>query len=65
MVFNPSTAFQYRIYRNLSRQKARKIGLFYFYFMIKKDNFKKLLGRVWGEDIFIFNKTPFLTIIKK
>jgi len=33
--------------------------------MIKKDNFKKLLGRVWGEDIFIFNKTPFLTIIKK
>jgi len=59
MVFNPSTAFQYRIYRNLSRQKARKIGLFYFYFMIKKDNFKKLLGRVWGEDIFIFNKTLF------
>jgi len=27
--------------------------------MIKKDNFKKLLGRVWGEDIFIFNKTLF------
>ncbi|NIB79197.1 UDP-N-acetylglucosamine 1-carboxyvinyltransferase [Streptococcus pseudopneumoniae] len=29
---NPSTAFQYRIYRNLSRQKARKLGLFYFFF---------------------------------
>nr|DAT73820.1 MAG TPA: hypothetical protein [Caudoviricetes sp.] len=32
-----------------STHKARFYGLFCFYLRIKKDNFKKLLGRVWGE----------------
>ena len=27
--------------------KARKIGLFYFFLRINKDNFENLLGRIW------------------
>ena len=45
--------FLIAIYRNLSEKKARLYGLFYFYFWIKKDNFKNLLGRGWGEVVFL------------
>nr|DAT82998.1 MAG TPA: hypothetical protein [Caudoviricetes sp.] len=52
IAFNPSTAFFILFYRNLSEKKARFYGLFCFYLRIKKDNFKKLLGRIWGEGAF-------------
>jgi len=58
IVFNPSTAFFYLFYRNLSEKKARFSGLFCFSFRIKKDNFKNYLGRVWGKNIFEQTKKP-------
>ncbi|MFS9215975.1 hypothetical protein [Streptococcus infantis] len=34
-------------------KKVRIYGLFWFFFRIKKDNFKNLLGQVWGGGCFL------------
>ena len=52
MGYNPYTAFFILFYSNLSEKKVRIYGLFWFFFRIKKDNFKNLLGRVWGGGVF-------------